>query len=104
MAHIIPKGSGGSNTLGNVAMLCKQVHDAYDGRSSWTQSFDIITALYWEWLQVGELTGGECRWPECDARAARLCFFHDMVLSPSVPVHGRLAAIRVLFAAYVEAR
>jgi len=32
MAHIIPKGSGGTNTIDNVCMLCKYHHDLHDGR------------------------------------------------------------------------
>lgn len=32
-AHIIPKGSGGADTLENVWILCKPCHDLYDGRS-----------------------------------------------------------------------
>ena len=32
MAHLLPKGSGGKNVIGNVAMMCKYHHAMHDGR------------------------------------------------------------------------
>ena len=32
MAHVIPAGSGGKDTIDNVVMLCKWHHDMHDGR------------------------------------------------------------------------
>ncbi len=49
-AHIIPKGSGGPDTLENVWILCQPCHDHYDGRSPFRRrELRLLVVELMEW-------------------------------------------------------
>lgn len=59
--HIVPRGKGGSNRLSNLALLCRQCHDAVHGDG---------TAPTIEFASTGQMT--------TDSFATFLQFFHEL--------------------------
>lgn len=94
--HIVPRGQGGSDRLSNLALLCRQCHDAAHGNGTAptvqfsstgnmdTDSFQIFLRFFSE-LSSARFDGEEKVWrvPKAD--------FEDVVQTVSEPAGTALA-------------
>ena len=103
LAHIDGIKMGGRKSAdrrGNVAWLCVDHHNRYDGRRPPTQG--MVAALIAEFPPDDVI----CRWPGCRTPIWEmgLCYQHHIISDPMRVAPGRKAEMKAALAWWIETR